>query len=187
MVDFFYSDPHFGHSRVVGYRPFSSVETMNRELVLRYNKAVGRDDLVLWLGDCFFMPAEDARRVLSEMNGRKLLVRGNHDGSPRRMASLGFELVTDEAFLAVAGRKVRVSHYPYAGRGEEHRAPDARDRFLDRRPPRVKGEVLLHGHTHSARRLHENMVHVGVDAWDYRPAPIAMVERLVRRVFGEAA
>ena len=60
--------------------------------------------------------------------------------------------------------------------------PAMRDRFMNRRPPRIKGEVLIHGHTHQPRRRDGNQIHVGVDAWDYAPVPLAAIEALIREV-----
>ena len=50
---FFTSDLHFGHTNVITLdkRPFSSVEEMDEELIKRWNKKVGKGDLVYVLGD----------------------------------------------------------------------------------------------------------------------------------------
>lgn len=177
----FYSDPHFGHANVIGYckRPFSSPDEMRAAMVARYNDVVGPGDWCLWLGDCFLGYGEpEARALLSEMNGVKALVLGNHDKSKAWMARVGFVFVVDHLQMHIGGRKVLACHYPYADAVEG--GPDPR--YLDRYPARQKGQVLLHGHTHSARRRHGATVHVGVDAWDYGPAPFAEVEALVRAV-----
>lgn len=178
MIDFFYSDPHFGHKNIIAYtgRPYRSVHEMNVDLCERYRAAVGESDAVLWLGDCSFQKAEVFAGVLASLPGKKLLVRGNHDRSAAKMASLGFDLVMEECITHIAGRVCRVSHYPYFDPGK----PDLR--HPDRRPRRQKGEVLIHGHTHSRRQRDGSMIHVGVDAWGYGPAAYADVERLVGAV-----
>lgn len=181
-VDHFYSDPHFGHAAVIGYsqRPFLNAGQMNDDLMRRYNACVGKKDIVLWLGDCFFTSTDIARNIMAQLNGRKLLVRGNHDRSASAMARLGFDIVTDHLTMCIAGKKVIASHYPYVGSvSPEDAAPNAAETFTNR-PVRNKDQVLLHGHTHSKQRYHQGMVHVGVDAWDYAPVPMAEVERLVR-------
>ena len=45
---FFTSDLHFGHTNVITFdkRPFSTVEEMDEELIKRWNKKVGKGDLV---------------------------------------------------------------------------------------------------------------------------------------------
>jgi calcineurin-like phosphoesterase family protein len=186
MIDHLYSDPHFGHANVIKYsrRPFYTVDEMNSELIRRYNVVVKPSDVTVWLGDCFFTNEGTAMTILASLNGRKILVMGNHDRSKSWMARIGFDLVVErEMYLHIAGRHCRLTHYPYAGTASaEERDEGTRERFQDRRPPRVKGEVLIHGHTHSDKRLHENMVHVGVDAWSYAPASIAEVAELVGRI-----
>lgn len=175
-IDAFFSDPHFGHKNIIRYaeRPFGTLGEMHRELIARYNRVVGLGDTCLWTGDCFFGGFEESREILSKLNGRKLLVLGNHDRGAGRMAEMGFALATDTLMMHIAGRTVRVCHYPYWGATEDTRYPE-------RRPPKYKGEVLIHGHTHSKKKREGNMIHVGVDAWDFTPARYDEVAQLVAR------
>jgi calcineurin-like phosphoesterase family protein len=180
MVNFFYSDPHFGHAAVLGYcsRPFADVHEMDARLIERYNASVCPSDTVLWLGDCFFHNVDVSADIMGQLNGRKLLVLGNHDRSAAAMARLGFDVVADQLTLCIAGKKAIASHYPYAGTvSPEDAAPNA---DVGNRPVRHKDQILLQGHTHSATRYHQGMVHVGVDAWDYRPVALNEVEALLR-------
>lgn len=180
-IDFFYSDPHFGHANIIEYcqRPFTDVEQMNTELVRRYNAVVQPGDVVLWCGDCFFKgdPAR-AKNILAEMAGTKLLVVGNHDKSPTAMAEMGFSLVLREGVLNIAGRTCRVNHFPYAPDPKYERP----DRFKELRPRRVPGEILLHGHTHSKNRVNGNQINLSIDAWEYGPASFGQIDALVRGI-----
>ena len=180
--EFFYSDPHFGHANVTGYsnRPFADVDAMERELLERYSALVQPHHTVLWLGDCFFCSPEKAAEILGRLPGRKILCRGNHDRSASAMARIGFDLVVDSTTLNIAGRTVRACHYPYKGTPSAEVAPGADFPW----PQRHKGEALLHGHTHSPTRRNGTQIHVGVDAWDYRPVSLAEVEALVAEAFG---
>jgi len=162
-------------------RPFSNVAEMNDALMKNYRNAVGSKDTVLWLGDCFLCPPELARNILTQLPGRKILCLGNHDRSAAAMARMGFDLVTDAVTLNIAGRTVRANHYPYVGTSS--REVDTERSELPW-PTRRQEEALLHGHTHSQKRRDGNMIHVGVDAWDYRPASSPEIEELVRSVFG---
>lgn len=181
MIVAFYSDPHFGHRQVIGYcdRPFADLDAMHAALIANYNAMIGEEDTVVWTGDAFFMGHEAARDILDSMHGFKVLVRGNHDGGVSSCARV-FDMVTDEMHVRIGDRHCVVSHYPYAGTVRRH--GDVDTRYLDRRPQRVKGRVLIHGHTHSPRRRDGAMIHVGVDAWDYRPATMAQVAALVSEV-----
>lgn len=179
----FYSDPHFYHTNVIQYsrRPFANAEQMNEELIRLYNERVSQHHVVLWLGDCFFCPTEQAQQIMMRLNGTKILVRGNHDRPAAAMAKLGFALVADQLTLCIAGRKIVASHFPYPGvqSAEDVREPGKQlvDKF--QRPVRHKDQILLHGHTHSSGRYRDGMVHCGVDAWDYRPALYEEIEALV--------
>lgn len=86
MNRFVISDTHFGHAscwakfkRPDGspLRPFTSTEEMDDTMVDRWNAKVGPKDTVYHLGDVAI-----ARRHLAtvnRLNGRKILIRGNHD------------------------------------------------------------------------------------------------------------
>lgn len=181
-INAFYSDPHFNHKNIIRLtgRPFDDLHHMNEELIRRYNEVIGPDDTVLWLGDCFFGPWHKFELIAQRLNGHRLLIMGNHDRNPGRMAEAGFALVMEECFLQIAGRVCRVTHYPYIN--AEPPACRKDDRYAERRPPRVKGEVLIHGHNHANYKGFENMIHVGVDGWDFRPALMHEVEDLIRKI-----
>lgn len=180
MFDWFYSDPHFGHKRIceLAYRPFASAEEMNAELVRRYQESVRSSDLVLWCGDCFFTSFEESKKILSSLPGRKALVIGNHDRSAARMAAMGFEIVVSELQLRVGDHPVRVSHYPY----QYASRPEDEKRYVKRMPQPKPGEALIHGHTHSKKRVNGRAIHVGVDAWDFAPVHCSEVIDLVENV-----
>lgn len=182
MITHFYSDPHFGHRQIIGHaeRPFASLDDMHSTFVDRYNEQVDGECVVVWVGDAFFMGWEAAREILDAMNGFKILVIGNHDGSKTKCGRIGFDAIVDEMEMRIGDRHVIVSHYPYAGSMRRH--GDVDTRYPERRPRRVKGQVLIHGHTHTTKRRIGNMIHVGVDAWDYRPASMAEVAPLVAEV-----
>lgn len=179
----FYSDPHFGHDRVIEYsqRPFANADEMDARLIERYNASICPSDIVLWLGDCFFCDVARAAEIMSQLNGTKLLVRGNHDRSASAMARLGFAVVCDQLTLSIAGVKVIAAHYPYAGTPSPEDLQPARKQLADQfpRPVRHKDQMLIHGHTHSRTRVFQGQIHVGVDAWDYRPAMYAEVAALI--------
>jgi len=39
---------------------------------------------------------------------------------------------------------------------------------------------LIHGHTHSTERRDGQAIHVGVDAWDYKPATFDEIVALMK-------
>ncbi len=82
---FVISDTHFGHTNVLKfepkYRPFDSIKTHDRELVLRWNSVVKPEDTVWHLGDVYFGGRHN-HWILAHLNGIKKLVMGNHDHYP---------------------------------------------------------------------------------------------------------
>ncbi len=85
-----YSDPHFYHKNIVKFanydgtklRPWDDVETMTEEMIQWYNELVSAEDRVYILGDVAFTTANIISTV-GRMNGRKVLVPGNHE--PKKM------------------------------------------------------------------------------------------------------
>lgn len=85
MTHFLISDTHFGHANIITFkrddgaplRDFKSVEEMDETIIANWNNTVKPTDTVYHLGDVVIN-----RRCLStvgRLNGRKKLVRGNHD------------------------------------------------------------------------------------------------------------
>ncbi len=177
MFTHFYSDPHFGHKSIIDLakRPFRDTGEMERELVARYNAVVDHHDTVLWLGDCFW-DLDDAPRIMKLLNGRKALVKGNHDKGHARMVPVGFDFVTDRLHLQLGGRDVIACHFPPSG--GLVRPWDSKYEHLAPKPG--PGQFVMHGHTHEKRQLTDNRIHVGVDAWCYFPASVEEVEKLLR-------
>jgi len=176
LYDFLVSDQHFSHRNIISYcaRPFTDVSHMERELISRYNAMVGPKDSVLFLGDCFFAPFLVAKEIMDQLPGKKYLLRGNHDKFKySQLLSMGFMEVHDKYFKAtLGGVPIYYSHYPFVGYSQD-------TRYEGRRPP--SDRVIVHGHTHEKTKLTpKGTVHVGVDGWDYGPAPIEEVIKLVQ-------
>ena len=78
---YFISDTHFYHKKIIKYvnRPFKDVEEMNNTLINNWNKRVKHKDEVYILGDFSFGNKEQTLDLLNKLNGRKYLIKGNHD------------------------------------------------------------------------------------------------------------
>ena len=92
---FLTGDTHFGHANIIKYtnRPFKSVSDMNYTLIRNWNQLVKPDDIIYHLGDFAFYSKIDAKKLLSKLNGFKILILGNHDKSIEFMKNLGFDEV----------------------------------------------------------------------------------------------
>ena len=81
---YFTSDLHFGHSNIMKFhpcfRPFSSVEEMDRALIGHWNNRVNPCDTVYNIGDISFHKDMGTNiSIFSKLNGKHVLVLGNHD------------------------------------------------------------------------------------------------------------
>ena len=80
------SDTHFGHEKTctvfkradgTPLRPFASAEEMDETMVARWNERVRPNDKVYHLGDVVIN--RKSLKILSRLNGDKVLIKGNHD------------------------------------------------------------------------------------------------------------
>ena len=83
---FLCSDHHFSHKNLLNFtrndgvtplRVFDDVTHMNEYMVMQHNRVVKPSDRVYFLGDLAFHKRD--LEVLARMNGRKVLIIGNHD------------------------------------------------------------------------------------------------------------
>jgi len=139
MKTFITSDIHFGHKNIMSFCPVSrarfkgDVDYMNAQIIQDWNNMIGPDDLVYILGDVAFCSWEKAVGFLRSMNGRKILIKGNHDSklvkSPEFVAC--FESIHDYLTITYNGTRVSMFHYPIAEWDQMHR-----------------GAVHFYGHLH---------------------------------------
>lgn len=133
------SDTHFGHTNTWAkftntdgspMRPFTSTEEMDETMIDNWNKVVNPKDTVYHLGDVVI--ARRNLQTVKRLNGRKILIRGNHDMfKDKDYYEAGFEQIHG---VRVFVDKWIMSHIPLH--------PDSvTDRF----------KVNVHGHTHGNR------------------------------------
>ena len=72
------SDPHFGHKWMAEKRGFLDVNEYNEEIIKRYNSVTNKRSLVIMPGD-ITMENKEFIPLIGRLNGRKILVGGNHD------------------------------------------------------------------------------------------------------------
>lgn len=177
--DFTTADLHLGHHNIIGYsgRPYPDADSMNVGLIANWNDTVPVDATVWILGDIALGKIAETLPLVGLLNGRKILVPGNHDrcwmghkkiGTWReRYLDAGIDEIIDGPIEAVInGVPITMAHFPYVGDSHEV------DRYVQHRPV-DNGGFLLHGHVHEAWKVRGRMVNVGVDVWNYRPVRVA--------------
>lgn len=185
MTTFFTSDTHWGHKFVAGLRGYDDPAEMSDELVRRWNEVVSPDDTVYHLGDVVLGGFEKNKHYISQVNGYKILVAGNHDrcfyglknyvDKDVKYREAGFDEVYygNPMELIVPGAGVvTISHYPAESDG---RHEDYQDRFL------VKNYsgALVHGHVHDLWRVNGTQFNVGVDVWGGYPVPDSLLAQAI--------
>lgn len=136
---FYIADLHFGHNNIIRYdnRPFKTVEEMDHTLIANWNKAVSKDDSVYILGDISWHDDDKTAQIFKQLNGTKILIKGNHDNIKRGSElSKCFTSTQDYAELYLDKKnKVIMSHYPM---------PFWNGQFRD--------TVHLYGHVHNSHQ-----------------------------------
>jgi len=159
---FYTADTHFGFLPIIRKtaRPFGSIREMDETLIANWNRTVGNDDTVYIVGDFAYDRGRVPALYFERLNGRKHLIRGNHD------ASLDYqedffrycESVTDLCEIDDGDDHVILCHYPFVHN---------------------KRSYMIHGHLHNSRgvgyALLRQMPHVlnaGVDINFFRPVTL---------------
>ena len=170
MNKWFISDTHFSHTNIIRYigRPFQSVNEMDERLIENWNALVTPQDTVFFLGDFGLGTTDFLASLCSRLHGNKVCIRGNHDGSPAKMHTIGFALVLESAFIKIGRHQVELVHIP------------------SQPPP---SHFQLHGHVHEKRpnKLVERQLNLSVEVWDYKPVSEKTIVALLDRAASSAA
>ena len=164
---FFTADLHFSHRRIIelAKRNFANVQEHDDSLIASWNSVVThRSDVVFILGDLAFGPKAKIIQILRRLNGRKVLIRGNHDGSVKGPEIMKFFEFEKQIYSRRFGEtKVWMSHFP-----------------LETWPGMYEGAILCHGHSHGNLPPAYHRLDVGVDVHG-RPITLAEVkERMIK-------
>ena len=111
---FYIADWHYNHANILSYdnRPFKTVEEMDAALVERWNATVTSADTVYVLGDMFWGGETKAVPVLDSLNGKKILIKGNHDRCKNTEFRKRFDQISGYLEITDGDRHVVLCHYP---------------------------------------------------------------------------
>ena len=168
---YFISDTHFNHLNIIKYcnRPFNNVEEMNEAIIKNWNNIVSNEDTIYHLGDFALGTKESIIDIVNRLNGKKYLIRGNHDKrGVSTYESFGF-IVLKNAPIKIDEYKLMLSHIPI---------PDSQI---------PKGFVNIHGHIHDkklyeciekyeqSRYSIEKHINISCDVTDFKPISITEI------------
>lgn len=162
---YFTSDLHLGHRGIIEMqnRPFANLEEMNRALICNYNSIVHKNDKVYILGDIsHHLPLEQANEMIERMNGKRILIKGNHDKGYKQEL---FEEICDFKTVSLNHVRFALMHYPMLSW-----------------PKKNSGSIQLHGHIHAdaaynCQNRAEGILRydVGVDANHFYPVSVKQI------------
>lgn len=196
---FLTSDWHVGHENCIKFdkRPFKDLDHMHKVLINNYNATVPENGVCYFLGDMGLCKTDILKNVVSQLNGTKIMIMGNHDKGAQAMYNLGFDVVLFGAVLNVCGQRLTLSHCPLRGihredltgmngtQPGEHWHGESRRKnqnltFTD------EGQFHGHGHVHSpnggkSEKILDKQWDIGVVANKYTPVSISAFESWIAK------
>ena len=171
----FTADTHFDHKNIIKYcnRPFNSIGEMNSALIDNWNSVVKKDDLVIHNGDFCFGGFEAYQQYRDELNGKIILIRGNHDKIQTSQLCKIFGDVCDYLKISVADndleegwQKIIICHYAFRVWENCHH-----------------GSWNLYGHSHGTLDDDPNLlsIDIGVDCHKYTPISYNQIKDIMSR------
>ena len=133
---FYIADTHFGHKNILRFdqRPWLDLTAMQDDMIKLWNDKVRGCDEVYIIGDFCFGRADDWLKLLSRLNGKKYLVKGNHDLRPMpEEVSKMFVEINNYMEVHDGDYQVILSHYP----------------IISYKHDSNPGVVMLYGHVHT--------------------------------------
>jgi calcineurin-like phosphoesterase family protein len=207
MNIFFSSDHHFFHQNILKFCPnrnYSSVEEMNIDYINLWNKTVNPEDTVFYLGD-FSMALRPVEVFTSLLNGKKILVHGNHDWTHpshkksskkesqlqliEKYKSFGWTDVLDSELLTLQGIDFYLNHLPYREADNSH--DTYTKRYTEFYPLEKDLNLpILCGHVHQAWKFKitkegQICINVGVDVWDGKPVSSDDIVKLYKELIAK--
>ena len=155
---FVVADLHFGHKNMIKFSKksrgwFNDVNHMNETIISNWNNVVGKNDLVYLLGDISHtIKGKETRKLLEQLNGRIILIKGNHDKQKdiNKYKDLLEEIDNYKEIIYRYENKdyhIILSHYPY---GSWNRS--------------LHGSIMCHGHSHGRYIAKGKIFDVGLDS-----------------------
>lgn len=172
---------------------------MHTTLIKNFNHLVPKHGITYFLGDMGLCSHGLLKTVIDQLNGTKILVRGNHDGNMNSMYNAGFDVVTDKAQITIGKNIVTMTHCPLNGVFREdttnmhgsspgeswHKENKHKHRFsID-----DFGQFHLHGHIHAGPANEKKVIDgrqmdVGVPGNNYKPVSLSQIESWINTYKG---
>ncbi len=121
---YFIGDLHFGHEGITKFRTQFPSEAVHRRYIMGcWEGIIRKRDVVYVMGDAAF--TQDGLDSISTLDGRKILIRGNHD----LLSTESYLAVFEEIYGVLAYKGTWLTHVPI-------------------HPSELYGRTNIHGHCH---------------------------------------
>ena len=176
MKYWFTADEHYGHKNIIEYcnRPFTSVESMDNQIIDRHNKVVGDDDVVIHCGDFTLKDRNTARNYIRRLKGKHEFLVGSHDYWLNDQISI-YPITSEVSTYALQGQViwekdingiyVVACHYAMRTWPRSHH-----------------DSIQLHGHSHGTLPVAYNQLDVGVDSNNFYPVSMEQVLEKIKLI-----
>lgn len=151
MANYYTADNHFDHKNILKFedRPFETMDELKEGMIEAWNSVVKEEDTVYHMGDFVFGSYTKWVAILERLNGRKVLIQGNHDSDKvvARLLKEGYlaELHPVGMKQKLGKHNLWLTHYPQE---------------IGIRP----NKFSIHGHIHAIPSRMTNQINVGVDS-----------------------
>lgn len=164
MSIFVTADQHYDHEDIIKIcnRPFANKEEMNEALIANHNNKISPRDTCYMIGDVSFGTVDDTNKILHRLNGKLILVKGNHEKAACACSDR-FESVVDYLEIKHNKKLYVLLHYPIY----DNCWRNAR-----------YGSRMVYGHMHHILPMVRGIsrIDVGVDGPGYNYSPLAIEE-----------
>lgn len=87
---------------------------MNNAIIYNWNNIVKKDDIVFHLGDFAFCGVENMKMILNQLNGKIILITGNHDHRNLRPSIVNyFHEICSSKEIMIDNTRIYLNHFPY--------------------------------------------------------------------------
>lgn len=157
---YFTSDWHLGHRNILKYRDgVATIRDHDQLLFANHRSVVSKRDTTYFLGDMLFEITPAYRSAFAQLQGRKILLLGNHDNRDIRSLLSVFDDVVGPIKY---NSKFWLTHHPM-------------------HPQELYGKINIHGHTHNQMvldngRIDNRYFNVCPDVNSFMPVPLSIIK-----------
>lgn len=131
---------------------------MNNAIIKNWNDTIKENDIIIHLGDFAFGDDNCIKKLISKLNGTKILILGNHDKKSKNwFKNAGFNYVYKKLIF----NNVIITHFP------------------------IKTDLInIHGHIHNNKNTEDisNHINVSIENINYKPISLYDLSKINKNI-----